>query len=315
VLVPQDGGPVGLTDGQPVEFAEISIPREGFMLGPKKFVLAATRELLRVAPHLLCSLDGRSTVARLGLFVHCSSSTIDNVTGGRRSIVLELFNAGCRPVILRAGDPVAQVVFSTVSGSIEGQDALQYAGQEGNAPPTTSYAFERRRPVAESSSMYFRHEPPDYDCPFCRLAGGGVTEYSSQEDVLFRNSEVTAFVASHWWPNNGGAAIVAVNQHVENIYELPDELGAAVFRACKVIAMAMKIAYKCDGTSTRQHNEPAGGQDVWHYHMHVFPRTKGDRLYKLDAEKHLAPADVKAHRASALKEALHSIEHTVEVFD
>jgi diadenosine tetraphosphate (Ap4A) HIT family hydrolase len=35
-----------------------------------------------------------------------------------------------------------------------------------------------------------------------------------------------------------------------------------------------------DGTSTRQHNEPAGNQDVWHYHEHVFPRYDGDELYR-----------------------------------
>jgi histidine triad (HIT) family protein len=41
----------------------------------------------------------------------------------------------------------------------------------------------------------------------------------------------------------------------------------------------MKAAYGCDGTSTRQHNEPAGHQEVWHYHLHVFPRFMGDGLY------------------------------------
>jgi len=41
----------------------------------------------------------------------------------------------------------------------------------------------------------------------------------------------------------------------------------------------MKQAWKCDGVSTRQHNEPAGNQDVWHYHMHVFPRWDNDDLY------------------------------------
>jgi len=40
--------------------------------------------------------------------------------------------------------------------------------------------------------------------------------------------------------------------------------------------------YKCDGVSTRQHNEPSGNQDVWHYHLHVFPRYKNDNLYKTD---------------------------------
>ena len=35
----------------------------------------------------------------------------------------------------------------------------------------------------------------------------------------------------------------------------------------------------CDGVSSRQHNEPAGNQDVWHYHLHVFPRWENDKLY------------------------------------
>lgn len=38
--------------------------------------------------------------------------------------------------------------------------------------------------------------------------------------------------------------------------------------------------YGCDGISTRQHNEPDGDQDVWHYHVHVFPRYRGDGLYE-----------------------------------
>jgi diadenosine tetraphosphate (Ap4A) HIT family hydrolase len=41
----------------------------------------------------------------------------------------------------------------------------------------------------------------------------------------------------------------------------------------------MKDAYRCDGVSTRQHNEPAGDQDVWHLHVHVLPRHQGDQLY------------------------------------
>ena len=39
-------------------------------------------------------------------------------------------------------------------------------------------------------------------------------------------------------------------------------------------------AFECDGTSTRQHNEPAGNQDLWHLHVHVFPRFEGDDLYR-----------------------------------
>jgi histidine triad (HIT) family protein len=41
----------------------------------------------------------------------------------------------------------------------------------------------------------------------------------------------------------------------------------------------MKIIYQCDGVSTRQHNEPAGNQDVWHYHVHVTARFSDDNFY------------------------------------
>lgn len=44
-------------------------------------------------------------------------------------------------------------------------------------------------------------------------------------------------------------------------------------------ALALKAALSCDGISTRQQNEPAGDQDVWHYHVHVFPRYADDGLY------------------------------------
>ena len=49
--------------------------------------------------------------------------------------------------------------------------------------------------------------------------------------------------------------------------------------AIRDTALALKTAFDCDGVSTRQHNEPAGNQDVWHYHLHVFPRFTDDGLY------------------------------------
>jgi histidine triad (HIT) family protein len=52
-----------------------------------------------------------------------------------------------------------------------------------------------------------------------------------------------------------------------------------VHDAVREIAVAMRTAYGCEGISTRQHNEPAGGQDAWHFHVHVIPRYDGDDLY------------------------------------
>ena len=52
-----------------------------------------------------------------------------------------------------------------------------------------------------------------------------------------------------------------------NLYDLPAEVGHAVWDLTQRVAVAMRAAYDCDGISTRQYNEPAGNQDVWHLHV------------------------------------------------
>ena len=131
------------------------------------------------------------------------------------------------------------------------------------------------------------HAEENYKCPFCRISKGIEDQLviTTQSDIVFQNEIVTAFIASHWWPNNPGHVLTIPNQHFENLYTLPDEASAEIHRLEKKIALALKAIYNCDGTSSRQHNEPAGGQDVFHYHLHVFPRYKNDDLYQLDSRQ------------------------------
>jgi histidine triad (HIT) family protein len=133
------------------------------------------------------------------------------------------------------------------------------------------------------------HEPENYDCPFCLIAKGVENDhvYTKQADVFYQDEKLSAFVASHWWPNNPGHVIIVPNEHIENIYDLPEEISDAIHRFEKKTALALKEIYQCDGVSSRQHNESAGNQDVWHYHLHVFPRYEDDKLYERNAEKRL----------------------------
>lgn len=125
------------------------------------------------------------------------------------------------------------------------------------------------------------HAPEGYDCPFCRVASGdfGGSVLTHETDIVAHNGDVTAFVASHWWTNNPGHVLVIPNAHYENTYDLPSDAGAAIHATARDVALAMKRAYGCDGVSTRQHNESVGNQEIWHYHLHVFPRYHGDELY------------------------------------
>lgn len=127
------------------------------------------------------------------------------------------------------------------------------------------------------------HEPAGYDCPFCGLQRGVVDDHNHPEDVVAVTDLAFARISPKWWPANDGAVLVIPREHHENLYAIPDDVGHAVWDLTRRVAVAMRDTYGCHGTSTRQHNEPAGNQDVWHLHVHVFPRWDGDRLY----EQHL----------------------------
>ena len=129
--------------------------------------------------------------------------------------------------------------------------------------------------------LTYSHAPDGYECPFCEVAAGvdRPGRGTKQRDIVYQNLSVTAFVATKWWPNNPGHVLVIPNVHFENIYDLPMDSAAEIHRGAQLVAMAMKHTYGCSGISTRQHNEPDGHQDVWHYHLHVYPRYAGDQLY------------------------------------
>lgn len=137
------------------------------------------------------------------------------------------------------------------------------------------------------------HTPEGYECPFCRLVRGMLTAESlnAASDIVLRTEIVTAFVSPVWWSRNPGHVLVVPNAHHENLYTI--HLGdlSAVHAASQRIALALKSAYGCDGVSIRQHNEPSGNQDVWHYHLHVFPRYAGDDLYRSEDKRQTSPQE------------------------
>lgn len=126
----------------------------------------------------------------------------------------------------------------------------------------------------------YNHAPEDYECPLCKLVDGEDNGKTNSEDIFFQNNFITAFIAGKWWVNNPGGTIIIPNKHFENLYDIDEEYLSEVVNFSKKLALALKEVYKCDGVSTRQHNEPAGNQDVWHFHYHVMPRYIGDELYK-----------------------------------
>ncbi len=148
------------------------------------------------------------------------------------------------------------------------------------------------------------HEPRGYRCPFCRLLRGEETDRNLASDIVYRDAETAAFVSPKWWPRNAGHVLVVPTRHVENVYEIPTTLLARVYATAQAVAGAIAATYGCDGTSMRQHNEPGGQQDVWHFHVHVFPRYVGDELYARHAEARWVEAAEREPYARRLRACL-----------
>lgn len=148
------------------------------------------------------------------------------------------------------------------------------------------------------------HEPAGYKCPMCLLASGEGSEYNKLDDVVYQDERILAYIAPKWWVNNPGNVIVVPKEHIENIYDIDSVTLSEVYALGKRIAIAMKTSYGCDGVSFRQHNEPAGNQNVWHFHLHVFPRWEGDDLYQNHDKKRWVTEEEKKPYAEKLRAAL-----------
>jgi len=156
----------------------------------------------------------------------------------------------------------------------------------------------------------FNHEPEHYECPFCRLVAGRDDQQriNTQRDIVRRNGLATAFIAPRWWPNNHGHVLVVPDGHHENLYDLPAGAGHAVHDLVREIAIGIRRTYDCAGTSVRQHNEPAGHQEVWHYHAHVYPRYAGDNLYGSRPDPEFVSAEERLPYAERLRDYFASAE-------
>ncbi|KKU93910.1 MAG: Deoxycytidine triphosphate deaminase [Candidatus Jorgensenbacteria bacterium GW2011_GWA1_48_13] len=125
---------------------EVRVDKEGgaFVLQPKGFVLAVTKESFELPDDIMGRLDGRSSLGRLGVVVHSTAARFD--PGWKGKAVMELGNLGIMPVVLYSGMRICALTFEMLSSPSEvpygkGKDS-KYLSQEG--PQATKVDEELR---------------------------------------------------------------------------------------------------------------------------------------------------------------------------
>jgi histidine triad (HIT) family protein len=135
----------------------------------------------------------------------------------------------------------------------------------------------------------------DPDNIFAKILRGELPAYKVYEDER-------AFAFLDIMPRAPGHTLVIPKAPARNILDIaPDDL-AHVIKVVRKIARAGMKAFAADGVTVQQFSEPAGGQVVFHLHVHVMPRKDGEAL-KPPASYKEEPA-VLAEHASRLAAAI-----------
>lgn len=114
---------------------------------------------------------------------------------------------------------------------------------------------------------------PGRDCVFCRIVAGDEPAAIVDEDehtVAFL--DITAVIPGH--------TLVIPRAHAADLWDIDVGGAAAVMRAAHRMAQRIGRVLKPDGLTLFQANRAAGWQDVFHLHLHVVPRYKGDHLHR-----------------------------------
>jgi histidine triad (HIT) family protein len=132
---------------------------------------------------------------------------------------------------------------------------------------------------------------------FAKILRGELPSYKVYED-----DKALAFLDI--MPRAPGHALVLPKAPARNLFDVePDDL-AHVMQVAQKVAKAAKDVFGADGITLQQFNEKAGGQVVFHLHVHVIPRKEGVALKPPASEKE--KPEVLAAQAEKMKAALAS---------
>ena len=108
------------------------------------------------------------------------------------------------------------------------------------------------------------------DCVFCEILAGRL-----ESTFLYRDELCAAFMDTQ--PVNSGHLLVVPNRHAADVADLKEEEGARIFRVAQYLTAALRQSgIRCEGVNLFLADGEAAMQEVFHVHLHVIPRYRGD---------------------------------------
>jgi histidine triad (HIT) family protein len=135
----------------------------------------------------------------------------------------------------------------------------------------------------------------EMNCIFCKIING-----ESPGSFIYQDEEVVAFMDIR--PVNAGHVLVVPRQHIAAAGDLPHTLAAKLMNTCLQVSKALQKAegIRCEGVNYIMAEGEAAGQEVFHAHMHVFPRYINDGFgFRFRNEYYNLPARQELEKVAA----------------
>jgi diadenosine tetraphosphate (Ap4A) HIT family hydrolase len=114
------------------------------------------------------------------------------------------------------------------------------------------------------------------DCAFCRIVAG-----MADASVVYEDDQLLAFCDLN--PVNPGHLLIIPKIHRVGLADLDESDGSRMFVVAQRLAAAVRSSgLRCEGVNLFLADGKAAGQEVFHVHLHIFPRYAGDR-FRLDS--------------------------------
>ncbi len=108
------------------------------------------------------------------------------------------------------------------------------------------------------------------DCIFCKIIRGDIPSYK-----VFENENTLAFLDVQ--PIARYHTLIIPKEHYENFYDIPEDLNNAVFKTAKQVAKLYSDKLGIDNLQLFHNAGPLTLQSVFHFHLHLIPRTEEDK--------------------------------------
>jgi len=137
------------------------------------------------------------------------------------------------------------------------------------------------------------------NCVFCKIVAGELPVSKVYEDDLLLGLMTIG-------PVTAGHAMVIPKEHVPYLDDLDPDVGAHLFQVTQRVARAIRESgLRCEGINLFLADGEAAFQDIFHFHLHVFPRFEGDP-FKLVADWDVHPPREELDENAALIRAAYA---------